>query len=254
MGNKFGSEKEHLTTGIRGLSYKLLGETHLGAVARADILFKTLKQILPPTSQSGDHVILDAGCGKGAFSFQLAREYPTYEVFGFDLDNEVVENNERVSRSIGVGNTTFFQADITELNHDKSFSVIISVDVFEHIKEDGKAFKNLFDLLSPEGHLLIHVPKKDATHIFPNAGGDPVLSLDQKDDFRIYHERQGYQIDELAEKLRQAGFKRIEIIQTTTLNVIVYMFPFPVLRLMIFIDSRLKVSNGLGLLAIAKKS
>jgi len=243
-------------------------------VARSDIIFKTLKALIPNNIENGLN-ILDAGCGKGAFSFHLARLYPEVQISGFDLDEKTISVNFQNSQTLQLDNLAFFQADIQALNCSERYNLIISVDVFEHIEKDIEGFKNLYEILKPSGQLLVHVPKKDANHFLSRAGGEPILSLERKENYRIYHERPGYQIRELREKLEYAGFQEITIQQTVGGigkiaydiffkliigqkrlkygNLLIYTVLFPFLRLMIFIDAQFETSDGLGLLAIAKR-
>jgi glycosyltransferase involved in cell wall biosynthesis len=68
---------------------------------------------------------------------------------------------------------------------------IVCLNVLEHIEDDRKALSNMFDLLEPEGRLLLLVPAHPALYC--------------KMDANLGHYRR-YRLNDLASLIRQAGF------------------------------------------------
>jgi len=92
-----------------------------------------LRRVLPATDGSYP-AILDAGCGAGVFSFELAKRHPEAKVTGVELEPELVARANEIARRAELGNVTFQQGDVTKLDFDSEFDLVLSVDNFEHVE------------------------------------------------------------------------------------------------------------------------
>lgn len=101
--------------------------------------------------------ILEIGCGIGNFTEILTRYG---EVYAVDIDRQHIAQTRKV-----VGIKAKVQFGDIEKNKDffngQKFDTIICLNVLEHIKEDGKALKNLYHLLKKDGILILLVPAHD---------------------------------------------------------------------------------------------
>lgn len=102
--------------------------------------------------------ILDAGCGRGDYSFYLARRFPDAIVHGVDIDEERVRRNRQMAERLGVENVTFEIADLVSARFSTPFDLIISIDVLEHITQQEQALLNLAGHLTPNGRVFYHIP------------------------------------------------------------------------------------------------
>ena len=85
--------------------------------------------------------VLDAGCGRGDYSFYLARRFPGAQIYGVDIDEARVDRNRLMARQLGVDNVTFQVADIVTIRFATKFDLIISIDVLEHIPQQEQALR-----------------------------------------------------------------------------------------------------------------
>ncbi|MBL7923754.1 MAG: class I SAM-dependent methyltransferase [Bacteroidia bacterium] len=147
-------------------------------------------------------VILDAGAGYGQHSFWLSRRLPDAEILAVDVKEEQVEDCNRFFSSMGSGNRVrFVVGDLTKFVQPDRYDLAISVDVMEHILEDVDVFRNIHASLKKGGMLLISTPS--------DQGGSDVHG-DEESSFIEEHVRDGYNIGEIEDKLRSAGFTRVE--------------------------------------------
>jgi SAM-dependent methyltransferase len=103
---------------------------------------------------------------------------------------------------IGLGSRINFEmADLTQYKKEGQFNLVISVDVMEHIQEDVEVFKNFYQSLQPGGVLLISTPS--------DQGGSDVHD-DDDESFVAEHVRDGYNILDIEEKLKYAGFSKVD--------------------------------------------
>ncbi len=156
-----------------------------------------LRRVLPAT-EGNYRRILDAGSGSGVFAFELAKRHPQAEVLGIDLERDLVERANEIVRRAGLTNCRFEEGDVTRLDFDGDFDLVVSVDNFEHVRDDLSAMKTLLQALRPGGTLVVHVPAYERRW----------LVFGRRVNFDVPgHVRPGYRAQELAEKLRNSGFE-----------------------------------------------
>jgi SAM-dependent methyltransferase len=156
-----------------------------------------LRRVLPATR--GDYRrILDAGAGAGVFSFELAKQHPEAQVLGVELDPQLVERANGIARRARLTNCRFEAGDVTRLEFEGEFDLVVSVDNFEHVEDDVTAMRQLWQALRPGGTLVAHVPAYERRW----------LLFGRRVNFDVPgHVRPGYRADELADKLSRAGFE-----------------------------------------------
>ena len=146
--------------------------------------------------------VLDAGAGYGQHSFWLSHRMPQANILAVDVKEEQVADCNDFFERIGAGQRVkFVVGDLTRYVEPEKYDLAISVDVMEHILEDVQVFKNIQASLRPGGMLLISTPS--------DQGGSDVHG-DDESSFIEEHVRDGYNIVEIEEKLRGAGFSRVE--------------------------------------------
>ncbi len=146
--------------------------------------------------------ILDAGSGFGQYSYFLARKNTRRSILGIDVKKEQIEDCNNFSKQIGFENRMMFaEGDLTKFVSQKPMDLILSVDVMEHILDDEQVFRNFYSSLNENGLLLISTPS--------NLGGSDVHD-NNTESFIGEHVRDGYGIEEITQKLTNAGFKNIE--------------------------------------------
>lgn len=140
--------------------------------------------------------ILEVGCGIGSFS-KLLLQYGN--LTAIDINDEYLKEakNEIAGQAeIGIGdieqNKYFFK--------EKVFETIVCINILEHLRDDQRALKNIYQLLAPKGVLILLVP----AHKF----------LYNLIDESIEHFRR-YEKEELINQLKNCNF---EIVKKRNLN------------------------------------
>lgn len=145
--------------------------------------------------------ILDAGSGFGQYDFFLSNYAPKAQILGVDVKEEQIEDCNQFFAKINRPNVRFAEGDLTKLNVENKYDFILSVDVMEHIEEDVLVFKNFHRAMKENGVLLISTPS--------DQGGSDVHDHGEES-FIEEHVRDGYNIIEIEEKLKSAGFSKVE--------------------------------------------
>ncbi|MCB2220948.1 MAG: class I SAM-dependent methyltransferase [Bacteroidetes bacterium] len=149
----------------------------------------------------GKAEILDAGSGFGQYSYYLANKNKKWKILGVDVKDEQILDCSQFFERIGKSNVSFAYADLTKYEEINRFDLALSVDVMEHILEDVEVFKNIHAALKPGGMILISTPS--------DQGGSDVHDHEHES-FIDEHVRDGYNINEIQEKLKSAGFNKTE--------------------------------------------
>lgn len=151
--------------------------------------------------RGGEQHILDAGSGFGQYTYKLSGMSSKWRILAVDVKEEQVSDCNRFMRAIGRHNVLFKIADLVKYREPESYDLILSVDVMEHILEDVEVFRNFHASLRPGGMLLISTPS--------DQGGSDVHGEDEAS-FIEEHVRDGYNIKEIEDKLRAAGFSKVQ--------------------------------------------
>ncbi len=220
-----------------------------------------LRRVLPATAGSY-RTILDAGCGSGVFSFELAKRHPEAQVTGVELEPSLVARANEIAKRAGLANCRFQEGDVTKLDFDNAFDLVVSVDNFEHVEDDIAAMRTLLRALHPGGRLVAHVPGYERRWIL----------FGRRVNFDVPgHVRPGYQADQLVSKLREAGFDvtahqyTYGAIETFTNNIsylitgadqrrkLQYAAVFPLLLAVSYLGKFSRPRWGAGVLAVARR-
>jgi len=147
--------------------------------------------------------VFDAGAGFGQYSWYISKKNKKAEIVGLDISQSHVDKANDFFKKINNDKVSFVQGDLTEFRQNNSFDLIISVDVMEHILEDQKVFNNFYQSLKEGGVLLVSTPS--------DQGGSDVHDHDADTSFIDEHVRDGYNKDDITEKLKIAGFNKVEV-------------------------------------------
>lgn len=180
---------------LRKLFYRLLDILLL----RTWHIHREIKQWA--SQNPGPRELLDAGSGFGQYSYYLSGFNRQWQIKGVDVKQEQIDDCNGFFSQAGRNNARFEPADLTQFTEPGKYDLILSVDVMEHIEEDVKVFENFYASLKTGGMVLISTPS--------DKGGSDVHDHGEGS-FIEEHVRDGYNIDEIQEKLRKAGFAKTE--------------------------------------------
>ncbi|XP_031487321.1 (S)-coclaurine N-methyltransferase-like [Nymphaea colorata] len=100
--------------------------------------------------------ILDIGCGWGSFSVHIAQKYSNCRVTGICNSTTQKEFIEERCRNLKLSNVEIIAADISKFEMDMTFDRIISIEMFEHMKNYQELLKKISKWMNDESLLFIH--------------------------------------------------------------------------------------------------
>lgn len=119
--------------------------------------------------------ILDLGCGWGSLSLYLARRFPTARIAAVSNSQAQREFIEGEARSRGLDNLRVTTADMNVFDAPAGhFDRVVSVEMFEHMKNYRRLLANVSRWLKPDGKLFVHIftHRNFAYHFEPEGPGD----------------------------------------------------------------------------------
>jgi cyclopropane-fatty-acyl-phospholipid synthase len=100
--------------------------------------------------------VLDLGCGWGSLSLWLAERYPRCRVLA--VSNSKPQREFILGRCArrGLGNLEVVTADVNHFEPERRFDRVISVEMFEHVRNHELLLSRIARWLAPEGALFVH--------------------------------------------------------------------------------------------------
>lgn len=117
----------------------------------------SLKQVCERAGVEDGMSILDLGCGWGSLSLWLAEHYPKAKIVGLSNSNTQREYIMSKCKERGFTNLTILTKDINEFDTDLRFDRIMTIEMFEHMKNYPRLMGNCARWLNPGGKLFVHI-------------------------------------------------------------------------------------------------
>lgn len=101
--------------------------------------------------------VLDLGCGWGSLSFYLCERFPRARVLGVSNSALQREFIEARARERGITNLEILTRDAAAFTTDRRFDRILSIEMFEHMKNYRKLLARLSGFMNPGALLFVHI-------------------------------------------------------------------------------------------------
>ena len=103
------------------------------------------------------HEVLDLGCGWGSFSLYVAEKYPNTNITSVSNSNDQITYIKNEAHKRGLSNIKAFRMDVNKLDLNKQFDRIVSIEMFEHLRNYKLILNSLNNALKLDGRLFIHI-------------------------------------------------------------------------------------------------
>ena len=101
--------------------------------------------------------ILDLGCGWGSFTLWAAERFPGSQITAVSNSVGQREFIEAQAEARGLGNIRVITGDINHLELRERFDRIVSIEMFEHMRNYALLMNRLQGWLNPGGKLFVHI-------------------------------------------------------------------------------------------------
>jgi cyclopropane-fatty-acyl-phospholipid synthase len=119
--------------------------------------------------------ILELGCGWGSLSLWLAERYPGSSILAVSNSRDQGAFIQARAAARGLGNLEVRTADMNAFDPPgAAFDRVVSVEMFEHMRNHGELMRRIAGWLAPGGRLFVHIfTHRELTYLFePRNAGD----------------------------------------------------------------------------------
>lgn len=167
-------------------------------------LVRAEKRVLYRKLLNKGSIVLDAGCGSGQHSIQIAKYVK--KVIGLDYDQRNLEIAKKAAAYKNLQNIEFKACNLEKklpLN-SSSVDLVILFDILEHLNHRQNFLREIKRVVKPNGFIIVAVPnletswKKIQRKYGINSYSDPDHKIE-------------YTKETITKELTEAGFKLVEI-------------------------------------------
>jgi cyclopropane-fatty-acyl-phospholipid synthase len=101
--------------------------------------------------------ILELGCGWGSLSLWMAEHYPNATITGVSNSRTQKEHIDAEAARRGLRNLTIITADMNTFEAPATYQRVVSVEMFEHMKNYQALLAKVARWLEPGGMLFVHI-------------------------------------------------------------------------------------------------
>ncbi len=101
--------------------------------------------------------ILELGCGWGSLTLYMASRYPAASIVAVSNSLPQREFILGEARRRGIGNIEVLTRDMNDFDIDSRFDRVVSVEMFEHMRNYRRLFASVNRWLTPQGKFFLHI-------------------------------------------------------------------------------------------------
>jgi cyclopropane-fatty-acyl-phospholipid synthase len=101
--------------------------------------------------------ILELGCGWGSLSLYIAKRFPGARITAVSNSHSQREYIEGQARARGLTNLRIITCDMNEFSIEGSFDRVVSVEMFEHMRNYEELLRRIASWLKADGKLFVHI-------------------------------------------------------------------------------------------------
>jgi len=101
--------------------------------------------------------VLELGCGWGSLTLWMAEQYPASEIVAVSNSSSQREHILGQAGRRGITNVTVLTQDMNDFDTSERFDRVVSVEMFEHMRNWEKLLGRVATWLRPDGRVFLHV-------------------------------------------------------------------------------------------------
>ena len=106
--------------------------------------------------KDGQH-ILELGCGWGSLTCYMAKNFPKSKITAVSNSKDQKLFIEKRCKKEGLNNILVVTADMNDFTIDSEYDRVVSIEMFEHMRNYKKLLEKVSSFLKQKGKLFIHI-------------------------------------------------------------------------------------------------
>jgi cyclopropane-fatty-acyl-phospholipid synthase len=141
-----------------GKRLKYSGALWTGGITTLDAAEEAMLKLTCKRAQLADgQSILELGCGWGSLSLWMAENYPNARITGVSNSATQKLHIDAEAKRRGLRNLRIITCDMNSFDIAENFDRVVSVEMFEHMKNYERLMANVSRWLKPDGKLFVHI-------------------------------------------------------------------------------------------------
>ena len=103
------------------------------------------------------HDILELGCGWGSLTLWMAKHYPNSQITAISNSHSQREHIKQLAYRQQLNNVQVQTCDMNDFVSTEKYDRIVSVEMFEHMRNYRCLFNRINDWLKPDGRFFMHI-------------------------------------------------------------------------------------------------
>lgn len=121
--------------------------------------------------------ILELGCGWGSLTLWMAERFPHSTIIAVSNSSSQRAFISREALRRGITNVEVITADMNDFSTERKFDRVVSVEMFEHMRNYREMFRRIHDWLVPGGRFFMHIfCHRTTPYEFVDQGDDDWMS------------------------------------------------------------------------------
>lgn len=101
--------------------------------------------------------ILELGCGWGSLTLFMADQFPQSRITAVSNSASQKSYIDKQAKERGLNNITVVTADMNDFHTEARFDRVVSIEMFEHMRNYQRLLEKVGSFLKPEGRLFVHI-------------------------------------------------------------------------------------------------
>lgn len=101
--------------------------------------------------------VLELGCGWGSLTLFAARKFTNSQFLAVSNSSSQRQHIEQRCRKLGLRNVRVVTADMNGFRTERSFDRVVSIEMFEHMRNYEELLRRIAVWLRPGGELFVHI-------------------------------------------------------------------------------------------------
>jgi cyclopropane-fatty-acyl-phospholipid synthase len=119
--------------------------------------FAALLETCQHASLADHQKILELGCGWGSLTLWMAERYPNSQITAVSNSHSQRDFILQRAAERNLHNVNVITADMNEFDTDQKYDRIVSVEMFEHMRNYAALFERVANWLKPDGLFFMHI-------------------------------------------------------------------------------------------------
>lgn len=117
--------------------------------------------------------ILELGCGWGSLTLWMGKHYPNSRITAVSNSTLQREFIHAEAMNQGIGNVAVITSDMNDFTTAERFDRIVSVEMFEHMRNYKQLLRRIAKWMKPNGRLFVHIfCHREYAYTFETEGED----------------------------------------------------------------------------------